>query len=497
MRAARSTRWRELLLLAAQELTLQFNAQGECDHPEIAGAARHALTEESSATPLAERLGTRLMHILVDEFQDTSRDQYELLRTLTQDWSEGDGRTLFLVGDPMQSIYGFRNAEVGRFATVRDGGLAATAAAAAGAAAQFPLGAGAGALVQRSVRARVPRPMTICAAAPCGISPASRRATICEGRVHLYRVETAGRVAEAEEVARPDRRTARAIDPGRAIAVLAGARPHLRAVRAALAARQVPFIGVNLEPLADVPVVRDLEALARALDSPLDRVAWLAVLRAPFVGLSLADLTVDQRSGGRRDRFSSALREKFPGLSADGMERLMRARAGAHRRRGMSASANRARTGRARLARAGRRRGLQRRPSSRSARRFLPRWTKRTASACAAGRSISDRLMDGLYAQDPARPGAVSLMTIHGAKGLEFDHVFVVGVGRRGRGDDPRLLNWLEIAARAGRRPPVDGAHPRARRRRRTRRTTRSILSSSGCIGCARALNARAWPTWR
>src|SRR6478736_7261896 len=64
------------------------------------------------------------MHILVDEFQDTSRDQYDLLRTLTQDWSSGDGRTLFVVGDPMQSIYGFRNAEVGRFATVREGGLA-------------------------------------------------------------------------------------------------------------------------------------------------------------------------------------------------------------------------------------------------------------------------------------------------------------------------------------------------------------------------------------
>jgi len=41
-------------------------------------------------------------------------------------------------------------------------------------------------------------------------------------------------------------------------------------------------------------------------------------------------------------------------------------------------------------------------------------------------------------------------LTIHGAKGLEFDHVFVVGVGLRGRPDDPRLLNWLEIPREEG-----------------------------------------------
>jgi ATP-dependent helicase/nuclease subunit A len=117
----------QLLRLAAGHLTAAFNTFGECDFTEIAGAARHALTVDSSPTPLAERLGTRLQHILVDEFQDTSRDQYELLLTLTQDWATGDGRTLFLVGDPMQSIYGFRNAEVGRFSTVRDGGLGALA----------------------------------------------------------------------------------------------------------------------------------------------------------------------------------------------------------------------------------------------------------------------------------------------------------------------------------------------------------------------------------
>ena len=71
-----------------------------------------------------------------------------------------------------------------------------------------------------------------------------------------------------------------------------------------------------------MPVVRDLEALARALESPLDRVAWLAVLRAPFVGLSLDDLTVIAEAA-RDTTVPAALKENIPGLSPDGMERLL------------------------------------------------------------------------------------------------------------------------------------------------------------------------------
>ena len=56
-----------------------------------------------------------LRHVLVDEVQDTNPAQFELLALLTADWTPGDGRTLFLVGDPMQSIYLFRDADVSLF----------------------------------------------------------------------------------------------------------------------------------------------------------------------------------------------------------------------------------------------------------------------------------------------------------------------------------------------------------------------------------------------
>ena len=149
--------------------------------------------------------------------------------------------------------------------------------------------------------------------------------TNLSGEPRIYRVEgDCGPAAEAEHAADLIAELKRS-RPGESIAVLASARPHLRAIRERLEALGVPFIGVKLEPLADVAVVRDLEALVRAIDSPLDRVAWLAVLRAPFVGLALADLTVVSEAAGDSTILSALLGE-IHGLSADGIERLMRAK---------------------------------------------------------------------------------------------------------------------------------------------------------------------------
>src|SRR5437588_17731 len=112
-----------VLARSALELHAEFAARGRVDSTYVTGAARAAPAEAGPPTELALRTGLSPQHILVDEFQDTSLAQFQLLEALTAAWEEGDGRTLFVVGDPMQSIYRFRDAEVGLFLRARDHGI--------------------------------------------------------------------------------------------------------------------------------------------------------------------------------------------------------------------------------------------------------------------------------------------------------------------------------------------------------------------------------------
>ena len=100
-----------------------FREEGAVDFTEVSLRALKALGTEQEPTDLTMRLDARIEHILVDEFQDTSLSQYALLHRLTAEWQPGDGRTLFCVGDPMQSIYRFRQAEVGLFLQAHERGI--------------------------------------------------------------------------------------------------------------------------------------------------------------------------------------------------------------------------------------------------------------------------------------------------------------------------------------------------------------------------------------
>src|SRR5207245_4120644 len=119
----------ELLPRAAAHLKLVFAERGETDFTEVAQGAVRALGTADSPTDLLLALDTQLRHVLVDEFQDTSYSQWELLERLTAGWEKNDGRTLFLVGDPMQSIYRFREAKVALFLQAWESGRLAVAPA--------------------------------------------------------------------------------------------------------------------------------------------------------------------------------------------------------------------------------------------------------------------------------------------------------------------------------------------------------------------------------
>ena len=97
-------------LLAHHRLVM--SGRGASDFVEVALAAREALRPDGSYGEALLKRDAQIRHLLVDEMQDTSASQVALLEQLTEGWQPGDGRSLFLVGDPQQSIYAFRKADV-------------------------------------------------------------------------------------------------------------------------------------------------------------------------------------------------------------------------------------------------------------------------------------------------------------------------------------------------------------------------------------------------
>jgi ATP-dependent exoDNAse (exonuclease V) beta subunit len=108
----------------------------------------------------------------------------------------------------------------------------------------------------------------------------------------------------------------------RTIGILVRYRRQAIEIAAALRERKLPFQAIELETLESQPVVRDLTALARALLHLGDRAAWLAVLRSPFCGLTLADLSALTRDDEQSTCWELLNRHaRLESLSTDGMRR--------------------------------------------------------------------------------------------------------------------------------------------------------------------------------
>ena len=454
-----------VLQRALVELQLVFAERGECDFTELGLLARTALGRDAHGDDLAAALGMRLQHLLVDEMQDTSTSQYRLVELLTAGW-DGRSQTLFLVGDPKQSIYLFRQARVERFVrTMRTEQVGELRVGVLRLTANFRSQArlveqGNGDFARLFPAGKVPlHPEDV----PFVAAEPVRAATPAEGRawhttvlapVEKSQAKAAARVKQARENASTIRQIAqswraRPLPEGRTkpwtMAVLVRSRTHLAEIVTALKEAAVPFRAVEIEALGERQEVLDLFALTRALLHPADRVAWLAVLRAPWCGLTLADLHL--LAGADDDRWAEVTVEELMErrgelLSPDGAQRLervwtvMRAAAGLRGRLTLSQWVERAWRSLAGDAWLGE-------EERANAERYLRLLDELEGDGFSL--AMLEARLKTLYAEAAVTPGAVDLMTVHGAKGLEWDVVVVPALERRGQTTRGRLLTWMEL----------------------------------------------------
>ena len=439
----------ELLPLAVVELNSVFRAQGAVDFIEIAGAAFAALGDVQHPEDLLLQLDSTLQHILMDEFQDTSHTQFALLQKLTAGWQPDDGRSLFIVGDPMQSIYRFREAEVGLFLRVCEQGLNGLQLERLSLSANFrsqeKLVDWANTFFQPLFPAQEDQLRgAVRFSSSMAIHPPLEGEAVC----FSWFEERQDR-AEAEQVLETIRQE-QCCGTAKTIAVLVRSRHHLKEIVQVFKEAGVSFQAQDIDSLSERPVVQDLLALTRALLFPIDRVAWLAILRAPWCGLTLADLYaisgqqvpevgVQELLAGHKVQI-----EMFDVLSSEGSRRVSRVMSVLER-------------------------SLQKRGRLPLRQLVESAWLSLGGPACVNEADLLDadqvfalleRLDEGgdlsslpefeeelgrlFAAPDPLADAGLQVMTIHKAKGLEFDTVIVPGMGRSVRGSERSLLRWLE-----------------------------------------------------
>jgi len=498
----------DVLRLAAAQLMLRFGETGEVDFVEIAQRADYALGQADDPSDLLLKLDARIRHVLVDEFQDTSQSQIDLLLKLTAGWQPGDGRTLFLVGDPMQSIYRFRKAEVGWFLRVKAQGLGELPLTALSLTNNFRSRAGVVDWINQVFASIFPQrdePMLGAirftpsqAFQPAGETPAVHWHPVWmddteQNPAHDDAQEDA---TAAQHVALQLARDALARNPDSShpVAILVRARSHLDGMVRQLARAGIACRAVDLEPLRDRQVVSDLAQLARALSHPADRLAWLSVLRSPLCGLRLNSLTAlagedhvatipallrrwlhERAQGG--DNTAPPSPATMPDFPPEEAQRLRHAAAvllDARNDAGVMPFA-------AWLAQCWQRLGGELVYGSAQDRADVEQVLQLIEQLAPFGNldlAEFETRLETLYAASSNAPRAVEVMTMHKAKGLEFDTVILMGLHRRAQADRPQLLHFEHtegelllgpIAHRVSDAPDPVSAYLAAREKTRSR----------------------------
>ncbi len=300
-------------------------AQGLLDFDDLIVRARHLLSDPSVAAWVLFRLDGGIDHVLVDEAQDTSPAQWDVIGLLTAEFTAGEGtrpggRTLFVVGDKKQSIYSFQGADVAAF-DFKHAEFQGRFTAAQQVFQTLPL--------QYSFRSS-PAILNLVDAALGGLSAEALGATVTHracfpdlpGRVDLWPLIEADEEKDDIHFEDPidlirgthpvaqlaDRISAEIktiLTTGTQIATRHGPRPvHagdflilvqtrgplFAEIIRACKARGLPIAGADRLKLGEEMAVKDLVALLSFLATPEDDLSLATLLRSPLIGISEAEL---------------------------------------------------------------------------------------------------------------------------------------------------------------------------------------------------------------
>jgi ATP-dependent helicase/nuclease subunit A len=470
-----------LFAIASTEYRRALEKHGVLDFSDVLERTLALLEQRDEFSRSRFKLESRYRHVLVDEFQDTSRAQWRLVRELMSAWSEGVGvaddrvpPSIFIVGDRKQSIYGFRDAEVAvleeaaRHIDALRPDLPARAAITRSHRAVLPLLRFVNDVFD-AVDKQPHRPDAF-RYSDDDRFPLATGDGIAGDELGIIAAPTDTAQAEAlgDEIARllsssttvRDRATGvrRSMGPGD-VAVLFRTREGHRLIEQALARRGVPFYVYKGLGFFDADEIKDVLALLAYLADAASPLRAAAFLRSRFVRVS------DEALKRLASDLAAALREDGPpppgDLDARDAERLRLARRSlavwrplvdrippaelldrvladsAYARELAGPGLAQARENLKKI------RGLVRRIQNRGY-ATLERLVEHFSQLVAGG-DESNAIIDAV--------DAVNLMTVHAAKGLEFPVVFIVNLGRgSGGGRDP-----IRVVAPA---EDADGAVP-------------------------------------
>ncbi len=435
----------QLLYITVAQLKLVFQQRGKIDYIESAQAALAALGTEEAPTDLLLALDYQIQHILIDEFQDTSNSQYRLIERLTTGWTAHDGRTLFVVGDPMQSIYRFREAEVGYFIRAQQAGLNHIYLEPLTLSVNFRSLPGIVNWVNQHFQRILPLVEDIATGAITYSPSISVQTDSPAPAVELHAFINSPPSEQAESITQLIQKL-KSNNPDHSIAILVRSRTHLAEVIPALKKAQLPYKAIDIDPLTTRPIVRDLMALTHALIHLADRIAWLAILRAPWCGLSLSDLLMIAGDHSRVTIWEQLQKKSvLLALSTEGQQRLSRILpilqtkiADRHRfsLRSWLESTWLLLGGPACTEQAS---------DLTDAEAYFTLLEKLDRSGELPNLDELEQHVNRLYAApNNQADNTLQIMTIHNAKGLEFDTVILPHLERRSSHDDKQLLLWME-----------------------------------------------------